>query len=144
MYCSVLLLPSASDVGYDCRPLLRDTGSEPAPVLHCKKLSPKTADLSKWGGPVHRCRQTGWLQGQVSTRARNIYQYNDGRLQQFRRSQVLQLIAEVIKDLFKGLVISTVFMFNCSLCITFFQVLVTFPTQMSILTVVIILIVELI
>lgn len=59
MYPSSLILPFASDVGHDCPPWLRDRGSELVPALHCKRLSPKTADLSKWGGPAHRCKQTG-------------------------------------------------------------------------------------
>ena len=74
------ILPFASDAGYDCPPWLRDTGSEPVPAPHYKRLSPKTADSSKWGGPVHRCKQTGWLQGPVSVRTHNIYHHGADRV----------------------------------------------------------------
>lgn len=80
MYRSSLFLPFASDVGRDCPPWLRDTGSELVPALHYKRLSPKIADLSKWGGPVHRCRQTGWLQGPVSVRTHNIRHHEAGKV----------------------------------------------------------------
>lgn len=76
----VFILPFASEAGHDCPPWPRDTGSEPVPAPHYKRLSPKTADSSKWGGPVHRCKQTGWLQGPVSVRTHNIYYHGADRV----------------------------------------------------------------